>query len=54
VGVDDAATADLMADLDDGLKSGTPAAEALRAARLGMIAADEPPRNWAPFILIGR
>jgi CHAT domain-containing protein/tetratricopeptide (TPR) repeat protein len=51
--VDDAATADLMADLYAGLKGGRPAADALREARLRRIAAGEPPLHWAPFVLIG-
>ncbi len=52
--VDDAASADLMVDLYGGLKAGKPAAEALRAAKLRMIEAGEPPLHWAPFVLIGR
>ncbi len=52
--VDDASTADLMADVYAGLKAGRPAAEALRSAQLRMIEAGEPPLHWAPFVLIGR
>ncbi len=52
--VDDASTADLMADTYAGLKAGKTASESLRAAQLKMIEADEPPLRWAPFILIGR
>jgi tetratricopeptide (TPR) repeat protein/CHAT domain-containing protein len=51
--VDDEATAGLMADVYAGLKAGRSAPEALRAAQLKRIAADEPPLHWAPFILIG-
>jgi CHAT domain-containing protein/Tfp pilus assembly protein PilF len=52
--VNDATTAELMADFYDALKAGTPAAEALRRAKLRAIADGEPPLNWAPFVLIGR
>ncbi len=52
--VEDASTADLMADLYSGLKSGAPAAVALRRAQLRMIESGEPPLHWAPFVLIGR
>jgi CHAT domain-containing protein len=52
--VGDAPTADLMAEFYAGLKAGTPAAEALRAAQLKMIESGEPPLHWAPFVLIGR
>ena len=52
--VDDASTADLMADVYAGLKSGKSSPEALRAAQLKMIEAGEPPLHWAPFVLIGR
>jgi CHAT domain-containing protein len=52
--IDDHATADLMADIYDGLKAGKPAADCLRAAQLRLIAADEPPLYWASFVLIGK
>jgi CHAT domain-containing protein/tetratricopeptide (TPR) repeat protein len=52
--VADAPTSDLMADLYAALERGQPAAEALRSAQLKKIEAGEPPRYWAPFILIGR
>jgi len=52
--VDDAATAELMADVYAGLKDGKSAADALRSAQLKMIEAGEPPLHWAPFVLIGR
>jgi CHAT domain-containing protein len=52
--VDDAPTAALKADLDAGLERGEPVAGALRAAQLARIEAGEPPRHWAPFVLIGR
>jgi tetratricopeptide (TPR) repeat protein/CHAT domain-containing protein len=51
--VDDAATADLMADVYRQLKAGQPAPEALRGAQLAMIRAGKAPLYWAPFILIG-
>jgi CHAT domain-containing protein/tetratricopeptide (TPR) repeat protein len=51
--VDDRETATFMADLYGGLKDGKNAADALRAAKLGMIRAGKPPVFWAPFILIG-
>jgi tetratricopeptide (TPR) repeat protein len=51
--VDDAATAELMVDVYAGLKEQKPAAEALRAVQLRMIADGQPPLDWAPFILIG-
>ena len=51
--VADQQTSDLMADFYAGLKRGDPPAVALRDAQLKMIAAGEPPRYWAPFILIG-
>jgi CHAT domain-containing protein len=52
--VEDEATADLMVEVYQGLKNGKPAAEALRAAQLAMIAENRPPNQWAPFVLIGR
>jgi CHAT domain-containing protein/Tfp pilus assembly protein PilF len=52
--VDDRETATLMARLYGGLKEGKGAADALRAAKLGMIGAGKPPVYWAPFILIGQ
>ena len=52
--VDDAATAELTADLYADLKAGKKTAEALRSAQLKMIEAGEPPLHWAPFVLIGR
>jgi CHAT domain-containing protein len=52
--VADVPASDLMADLYAGLKRGQPAAEALRSAQLKQIEAGEPPRYWAPLILIGR
>jgi CHAT domain-containing protein len=52
--VDDAATADLMANVYSGLKENKPAADALRAAQLRMIDDGQPPLYWAPFILIGQ
>jgi CHAT domain-containing protein len=52
--VADVPTSDLMTDLYSALKGGQPAAEALRSAQLKQIEAGEPPRYWAPFILIGR
>jgi CHAT domain-containing protein/Tfp pilus assembly protein PilF len=51
--VDDRATAAFMAGLYGGLKDGQAAADALRAAKLAMIRAGQPPLYWAPFILIG-
>jgi hypothetical protein len=52
--VDDAPTAELMADLNAGLKRGEPVVGALRAAQLARIESGEPPRRRAPFVLIGR
>jgi tetratricopeptide (TPR) repeat protein len=52
--VDDEATADLMVAVYAGLKAGRPAPEALRAAQLERLAGGDPPRAWAPFILIGQ
>ena len=52
--VDDEATAELMADIYAGLKAGRSAPEALRSAQLTRIADGQPPRSWAPFILIGQ
>ena len=52
--VDDAATADLMAETYANLKAGQSSADALRSAQLKMIEAGEPPLHWAPFVLIGR
>jgi CHAT domain-containing protein/Tfp pilus assembly protein PilF len=51
--VDDRETATFMAHLYGGLKDGRAAADALRAAKLEMIRAGNPPVYWAPFILIG-
>jgi CHAT domain-containing protein len=51
--VDDARTAELMADFYKGLKEEKPTGEALRAAQLKMIRAGRAPFFWAPFILMG-
>ncbi|HVS10717.1 MAG TPA: CHAT domain-containing tetratricopeptide repeat protein, partial [Planctomycetota bacterium] len=54
--VADEASADLMAELYEGLADGLPKAEALRRARLAVRA--DPrfahPYYWAPFVLLGR
>jgi CHAT domain-containing protein len=52
--VDDRATAELMVAFYENRKAGHRAAQALRAAKIRMIGADEPPRHWAPFVLIGQ
>jgi len=52
--VDDAQTADLMADLYRGLKDGQPSPDALRAAQLRMIGKGRAPFFWAPFVLVGQ
>jgi CHAT domain-containing protein/tetratricopeptide (TPR) repeat protein len=52
--VADRETSELMVDFYAGLKAGKPATDALRDAQLRMIAAGEPPRFWAPFVLIGQ
>jgi CHAT domain-containing protein len=52
--VGDEDTAGMMVDFYFRLMAGQPAAEALRSVQLRMIEAGEPPRLWAPFILIGR
>ncbi len=52
--VDDAATAKLMAALYDGLASGHPAADALRTAKLRLLADGHPPAHWAAFVYLGR
>jgi CHAT domain-containing protein/Tfp pilus assembly protein PilF len=52
--VDDEATADLMRLMYERLEKGDSAADALRAAKLAMIADGEPPLVWAPFVLMGR
>jgi CHAT domain-containing protein len=52
--VDDARTAELMADLYRGLKNRRPTAEALRAAQLRMIGQGRAPFYWAPFVLMGQ
>jgi CHAT domain-containing protein len=51
--VDDAETAHFMTDLYGQLKEGKAAADAVREAKLKMIAEGKPPVFWAPFILIG-
>jgi CHAT domain-containing protein len=51
--VDDAETARWMTEMYGHLNDGKPAADAVRAAKLKMIAAGKPPVFWAPFILIG-
>ena len=51
--VNDRSTPDLMVECYKNLKAGRPAADALRSAQLEMIARGQPPRAWAPFILIG-
>ena len=52
--VDDDRTARLMQTLYGELKKGTPSREALTQARRSLIAAEEAPLFWAPFILIGK
>jgi CHAT domain-containing protein len=52
--VDDEATAEFMTILYQRLEKGDSAAEALRAARLALIADGQPPLVWAPFVLMGR
>ncbi len=52
--VDDERTADLMRAMYAGLKGGKPAAEALALARRRLIAQEQAPFYWAPFILIGK
>jgi tetratricopeptide (TPR) repeat protein/CHAT domain-containing protein len=52
--VDDERTATLMQGLYARLKEGRPAALALTEARRQMIAREEAPFYWAPFILIGK
>ena len=52
--VPDQATPRLMTDFYSGLRTNETGADSLRTAQLRMIAADEPPLLWAPFILIGR
>jgi CHAT domain-containing protein len=42
-----------MTDLYGQLKGGKPSPDAVRAAKLKMIAAGQQPVYWAPFILIG-
>jgi CHAT domain-containing protein len=51
--VDDAETSRFMTDLYGQLKDGKATADAVRAAKLKMIAEGKPPVFWAPFILIG-
>ena len=51
--VDDAQTGRLMAHLYEGLVAGDSAAEALRGAKLKLIADGLPPFYWAPFVLQG-
>ena len=51
--MDDARTAELMADFYKGLKEEKPTGEALRAAQLKMIRAGRAPFYWAPFVLMG-
>ena len=50
----DERTARLMQALYAELKKGAPSREALTAARRALIAAEEAPLFWAPFILIGK
>jgi CHAT domain-containing protein/Flp pilus assembly protein TadD len=52
--VDDQRTARLMQALYAELQKGKPSREALTAARRALIADEEPPLFWAPFILIGK
>jgi CHAT domain-containing protein/tetratricopeptide (TPR) repeat protein len=52
--VDDERTADLMKAMYAELKKGKGAAEALALARRKLIAEEQAPFYWAPFILIGR
>jgi CHAT domain-containing protein len=52
--VDDERTSTLMQALYGKLKEGKPAAEALALARRQLIAQEQAPFYWAPFILIGR
>lgn len=49
----DATTAGLMANWYANLRSGQPAAAALRAAQLALRESDPHPYYWAPFLLIG-
>jgi CHAT domain-containing protein/tetratricopeptide (TPR) repeat protein len=51
--VADRDTSDLIVDVYNGLEQGKSAAEALRAAQLRMIDAEETPFLWAPFVLVG-
>ena len=43
-----------MQEMYRGLQQGKDTAEALRAAKLKLIADDYPPFFWAPFVLHGR
>ncbi len=52
--VDDAATADLMAEFYRSLQSGLSPAEALRAAQCATLKQQPHPFFWSPFILLGR
>jgi hypothetical protein len=53
--VEDRSTAELMVQLKENLDRGDDHAEALRQAKLGLIAGGRfaEPRLWAPFILVG-
>ena len=51
--VADASTTTLMVDFYRELLDGKPYAQALRTARLKMMATGNRPRDWAPFILVG-
>jgi CHAT domain-containing protein len=52
--VDDEQTATLMQAMYKQLKDSKPAAEALALARRQLIAQEQAPFYWAPFILIGK
>jgi len=52
--VDDERTASLMKAMYSELKKGMPSAEALALARQRLIAEEQAPFYWAPFILIGK
>src|SRR5262249_2228984 len=52
--VDDDRTADLMRAMYAGPKQGKGSAEALALARRKLIAEEQAPFYWAPFILIGK